>query len=85
MIEIRDLLARYNNPLLSLQFQKESIKEAVSCVVGLDIKTEDIEVKDGTVFLNIKPIYKSEIFLKKEKLQAFLDQALGKKSPSDIR
>lgn len=85
MIEIKDLLSRYNNTLLSGEFQKISICEAVSGVIGVQIKTEDVEVKNNTVYLNIKPIYKNEIFIKKEKIQNLLDQILGKKSPQDLR
>jgi hypothetical protein len=85
MIEIKDLLTRYNNSLISSEFQKEAIQKGVASVIGVDIKTEDIEIKNNIIYLNLKPIYKNEIFIKKEKIQSFLDNVLGEKSPGDIR
>ena len=84
MIEIKDLLLKFQNILLSEEGKKESIKNIISEVIDLQIKSEDIKIKNGTVYLNIKPIYKNEIFLKKDKIFLRLNEALGKKSPSNI-
>jgi hypothetical protein len=84
MIEIKDLLLRFNNILLSEKIKKEIILDVLSRVVGLQIKPEDIKIKNNTVFLNIKPIYKNEIFLKKEEIFLKLKESLGKKSPQNI-
>jgi hypothetical protein len=68
MIEIKDLLARFDNILLSEEGRKESVRHAVSEVIGTDIESEDIKIKNGVIYLNIKPIYKNEIFLKQEQI-----------------
>lgn len=85
MIEIKDLLLRFQNILLSEEVKKNSIRDIIYQVTGIDIKSEDINIKNSTVYLNIKPIYKNEIFLKRDKIFAKLSESLGKKTPEDIR
>ena len=85
MIEIKDLLSRWSKILSSEESQAETIREIISSVVGVDIKSGDIKIKKDTVFLNIKPIYKNEIFLKRDKIDVLLEQAFGVRSPQDIR
>ena len=85
MIEIKDLLSRWSKILSSEESQAETIREIISSVVGVDIKSGDIKIKNNTVFLNIKPIYKNEIFLKRDKIDVLLEQAFGVRSPQDIR
>ena len=85
MIEIKDLLLNFKNLLISEGFKKEEIKRIISEEIKINIKTEDIKLKNGTIFLNIKPIYKNEIFLKKNKIFSKLKEVLGKKSPSNFR
>ncbi len=78
MIEIKDLLLRFSNILLSTL---ESVRKTISLVIGLPIKKEDIKIKNNSIYLNIKPIYKSEIFLKKEKIQEELGKLFGNRAP----
>ncbi|MFZ2072558.1 MAG: hypothetical protein WA101_00860 [Minisyncoccia bacterium] len=85
MIEIKDLLLRFNNILLSEEVKKESIKNIISEVINVPIQSNDIKIKNGTVYLSIKPIYKSEIFMKREKILQKLQESLGKKAPQEIR
>jgi hypothetical protein len=84
MIEIKDLLLRFENLLLGEEKKKEYIKNAISEIIGVQIESQDIKIKNGTIFLNIKPIYKNEIFLKKELIFSKLKEALGKKSPTGL-
>lgn len=85
MIEIKDLLLRFSNLLLSEEVKKESIRNIISETIGIQIKPEEIKIKNSTVYLNIKPIYKNEIFLKRDKIFTKLEGSLGKKSPQSIR
>ena len=79
MIEIKDLLSRFNNILLDEEGKKESVRKVISEVIGVEINSEDVKIKSGTVFLNLKPIYKNEIFMKQEKIFEKLKEILGKK------
>jgi hypothetical protein len=84
MIEIKDLLLRFQNILLSEEVKKESIKNIISEVINFPIKSEDIKIKNNIIYLNIKPIYKNEISFKKDKIFSKLEEVLGKKSPNKI-
>ncbi|MCE9585657.1 hypothetical protein K8Q94_03495 [Candidatus Nomurabacteria bacterium] len=85
MIEIKDLLLRFSNILLSEEIKKKAIRDIISEIIKTDIKSEDIKIKNGTIYLNIKPIYKNEIFLKQEKIFFKLAETLGQKSPQNFR
>jgi len=84
MIEIKDLLIRFNDILLSEEVKKNSIINTLYQIIGIQIKPEDIKIKNNTVYLNIKPIYKNEILLKKDKIFLKLKESLGKKTPNNI-
>jgi hypothetical protein len=85
MIEIKDLLIRFNN-LLSLGEGKiDSIRNIISETIGIQIKKEDIKIKNNIIYLNIKPIYKNEILLKQDQIFLKLKESLGEKTPQDIR
>ena len=85
MIEIKDLLVRFQNILLSEKGKKEVVRKIISEVIKTEINSEDIEIKNNTIYLNIKPIYKNEIFLKQEQILSRLEESFGKKAPQDIR
>jgi len=85
MIEIKDLLLKFNNLLVSENLKINTIKEVLFGVVGLEIKSEYIKIKNNDVYLNIKPIYKNEIFFKKDKILLKLEEILGKKAPKDFK
>jgi hypothetical protein len=85
MIEIKDLLSRFDSILLGEEGKKEIIRNAISSVIKTEIKSENIEVKNNTIYLNIKPIYKNEIFIKQKQIFLALKESLGKKTPGDIR
>ncbi len=85
MIEIKDLLTRFQHILLSKESKAESIRTIIGHVIGVDIQSNDIKIKGDTVYINIKPIYKNEIFMNQEKISKLLEEALGKKIPTNIR
>lgn len=85
MIEIKDLLSRYEKILNSKESGVESVRRVISSVLGFPLNKEDIKIKDGTVYLNIKPIYKNEILLKKEFILSSLKEEFNNKPLEDIR
>jgi hypothetical protein len=85
MIELKDLLGKFRNLLLHDDYKKDAIINVLSLVVGVKLTKEDIKIKDNIIYLNLKPIFKSEIFLKKEKILQELENTLGAKIPRDIR
>ncbi len=85
MIEIKDLLSRFNKILLSEEGKKESVRKAISSVLGEEIDSGDLKIKNNTIYLNIKPIYKNEIFIKQEQIFLKLKDFFGENTPKDIR
>lgn len=85
MIEIKDLLARWSNILLSGESKVETIRGIISSVIGVNIDSNNIKISNNTVFLDIKPIYKSEILLKRAKIDSLLEEAFKQKNLPDIR
>lgn len=81
MIEIKDILLNISNVLLKQDIRRETVQSVVSSVIGIDIKREDIQIKNNSIYLNIKPIYKNEIFLKKEEIKEKLEKSLGARHP----
>lgn len=84
MIEIKDLLVRFNNILLSEEVKKEFIKDVIFEIIGVQIKNQDIQIKNNVIYLNIKPIYKNEIFLKQDLIFLKLKESFGKKAPTAL-
>jgi hypothetical protein len=86
MFEIKDLLNRFSNILSSGEAKKFLIKEAVYETTGIQVSSEKIKIKNNIIFLEIKPILKNEIYLKKEKiLQKLAEKLGGNKAHEDIR
>lgn len=85
MIEIKDLLGRFSNFLLSEEGKKESIRKIISEIIKVKISSKDIKIKNNVIYLNIKPIYKSEILLKQNQIFFKLQESLGKKTPKNIK
>lgn len=85
MIEIKDLLGRFDNVLLGEEAKIECIRNAISLITKIPIKKEEIEIKNNIIYLNIKPIYKSEIFLKQEEIFRKLSESFKGVSPTKIR
>jgi len=84
MIEIKELLLKFNNLLFSEEVKKNSIIDVLYRTIGVQIKSENIKIKNNVIYLNIKPIYKNEIFLKKDEIFLKLKESLGKKAPQKI-
>ncbi|MEK7060307.1 MAG: hypothetical protein AAB970_01665 [Patescibacteria group bacterium] len=84
MIEIKDLLLKFNKLLISEEVKKSSIKKTLNEVLGVQVKNEDIKIKNNIIYLNIKPIYKNEIFLKRKEILLKLKESFGKKAPQKI-
>ena len=85
MIEIKDLLCHFNKILLSEEGKKESIRSAISGILKVEINSKDIKIKNNIIYLNIKHIYKSEVFLKQDQIFLRLKEVFGKKPTQDIR
>lgn len=85
MIELKDLLAPFEKILNSSELMKEVVINVLNKNLSVSLKKEDVKIKDNNIILNIKPIYKSEILVKKDKILKDLEFYLGNKTPRDFR
>ena len=51
MVEIKDLLARFNDLLLGERGKQEIIRNAISLAIKTEIKPEDIKIKNNICIL----------------------------------
>ncbi len=78
MIEIKELLGKFHKILSQEGYKKQIILSTLEDILKIKIKQEDLVIKNQNIFLNIKPIYKNEIFLHKEEITSKIDHLLGK-------
>jgi len=84
MIEVKNLLLKFNNLFFLKNLEINIIQKIIFDVVNLKINKEDIKIKNNLIYLNIKPIYKNEILFKKDLILIKLEKILNKKSPKNI-
>jgi len=85
MIEIKDLLLKLDNLLVSEEIKKQSICDAIVSTTKIKLSLGDIKIKNNIVYLNIRPIYKNEVFIKKDLINSKIKEFLGEKAPRDFR
>jgi hypothetical protein len=68
MAHIDSFLEKFKRLLESGTNLKKEAVEVIKGVIGKEIDSEKVTIKDGIVQLKINPLFKSEIFLKKEKI-----------------
>ncbi|MBP9802726.1 MAG: hypothetical protein KBD14_00225 [Candidatus Pacebacteria bacterium] len=76
MIEIKDLLLRFNKLIDNEEIKISLIRESILEVLKIDIPKNKIFFKNGILKLDINSIYKNEIFLNWEKIS----KKIGEKS-----
>ncbi len=85
MIEIKDLLSGFEHILLKEENKSIYVKQAIFEATGISVPKESIQIKNGTIYLKIKPIYKNEIFLNQDLILENLQKSLTSKGPSKIQ
>ncbi len=84
MRSIQDLLERFKGILDTESSKKENIIEIIKDSTGIILTSQELDVKAGKLFLKTKPIFRSEIILKKEKVMKAFIEAFGERYIRDI-
>lgn len=84
MRSIQDLLERFKGILDTESSKKENIIEIIKDNTGIILTSKEVDVKAGKLFLKTKPIFRSEILLKKEKVMKAFIEAFGERYIRDI-
>jgi len=79
MFDIGKYLEKFTKLSTSRSFLRESVASSIKEVCGFDIELTKIDEKKGIVRISERPIIKSEIFLKKQKILNSLEKKIGKK------
>ncbi len=82
-------IADFLNKFKIIVKNKSDLKEIVTGVffeeTKIKLEDSDYKIKNGTIYLNIKPIYKNEIFFKKEKILEKINSKIENQKIIDIR
>ncbi len=85
MLGVEEYLKKFQHILSNETAIREVVQEALftQCSIKCDLK--DIIFKKGTVYLNISPVAKGEVYMHKKKILAFLEGKTGSRTISDVR
>ncbi len=84
MENISSFLEKFKKFLSSSVSVKQSVVEVLKDVLGVDVDTKSINIKNSFVFIKCSPALKNAIFLKKKLIIDGINQKT-KASISDIR
>ncbi|MFA6797407.1 MAG: hypothetical protein WCR40_01740 [Candidatus Paceibacterota bacterium] len=79
MFDIAKYLEKFKVISCSRDFIRNSLAEVIKNICYIEIDPKKIDVKNYVARINEKPIVKSEIFLKKEKILKSLSEEVGGK------
>ncbi len=81
-------LEKYLGKFKVLKPADQEVKEVVIEVVfkrtGIELKPKQLRLSNFDLYLDLKPVERSEIYLKKEAILAELRELLDKKAPKKI-
>lgn len=78
MFNIGNFLEKFKNITPPDKFVKDVLIGVVKDTVNIDIEKDNIDVRNGTIFITVDPIIKSEIFFKKSEIIKSLTEKLKK-------
>lgn len=79
MFDIAKYLEKFKVMSCSRDFLRNSLADSIKQVCHIEIDPKKIDIKAGLARINERPIVKSEIFLKKDKILKSLSEEVGEK------
>lgn len=83
--DITQYLDRFKNITPPERFLKEAVAEAIEATCGISLTSDEINIKNNNIFLNIDSVEKNEIFLKKYAVLDYIKNKAHVKTITDIR
>ena len=68
MFNIDQYLKRFSKKINSLDFDKEKIVEVVNNITKINIKKEEIEIKDYKIYIKTTTVGKNQLFIYKKQI-----------------
>lgn len=85
MNNLGDYLDKFKKIFSSSKFQKDAVLSIIKNVGKIELKPEDIDIKDFKVILKTSPAVKNAVFMYKQKILIALKEELGTNAPNEIR
>ena len=79
MFDIAKYLEKFKVMSCSRDFVRNSLADSIKQICHIEIDPKKIDIKGGLARINERPIIKSEIFLKKDKILKSLSEEVGEK------
>ena len=84
MFNISQYLEKFKNIGGAERFLKETLIFLINKEVGVEVRPENIILKNGEAIIKVSPAIKNAIFIKKEKIIKKIEEKIGRKV-SEIR
>ncbi|MDD5152535.1 MAG: hypothetical protein PHS95_00835 [Candidatus Pacebacteria bacterium] len=68
MLRLTELLGRFSRLTNTEKAKKELIGAEIAKIVGVSVEPENISFSKNTIFLNVPPVVRTEILLKKQEI-----------------
>ncbi len=72
MFNIAGFLERFKKIDSQRTLQKDEILQRIKHVLGMNISAESFTIKNNVIIFKGSPLFKNEVFMKKEELKAIL-------------
>ncbi len=72
MFDISKYLEKFRVMSQSRDFLRDTVAESIKEICKIEIDPKKIEVKSGIARINERPIIKTEVFLKKQKIMEYI-------------
>ena len=84
MFNIAQYLEKFKTLGMGDYSLKEALVSVIKEVVGVDIETKNVFIKNGEVIIKISPSIKNAIYIKKDQIMKKVEEKVGQKT-IDIR
>ena len=78
MFNIAQYLEKFKNLGGTERELKEALSFAVKKVVGVEVETKNIILRDGEAIIKVSPAIKNAIFVKKEQVLKAVEEKIGR-------
>jgi len=78
-------LSKYRNITPPDDFTREYVSKILKKKLKISINKKQISIRNNVLYIETEPVYKNEVFLKKEKLLEAINEISKKKIIKDIR
>jgi len=85
MFNIENFLKRFELLTPPNDAIRGAVREIIEKEIGVSIEKKNISVKNNIIYIKTKPLYKNEIFIKKQYILKELEKKFHQKTPRDIK